>query len=107
MKERQHTKHGIFRTDFYPCEYSFDFTKQVGMSQYDALRVGSRARCIEKGSNTVLRHTRRLKRLWPGRENRIEISSCGAGALAREAARIPWRLSNDHLDLQVRDCLLR
>src|SRR5213594_2429475 len=55
------------------------------MGQYDALRVGSRARCIEKGSNSVLRHTRRLKRLWPGRENRIEISSCGEGTRATPA----------------------
>src|SRR5438094_1747857 len=71
MKERKHTKHGIFRTDFYPCEYSFDFTKQVGMSQYDALRVGSRPRCIEKGSDPVRLHVSGLKRLWPGSENRI------------------------------------
>src|SRR6266550_2992869 len=85
VKERQHTKHGIFRTDFYPCKYSFNFTKQVGVSQHDALRVGSRARCIEKGSDAVRRHIRGSKRLWPGRENRIQISSCGAGALARGA----------------------
>src|SRR5207244_3336269 len=83
VKERQHTKHGIFRTDFYPCEYSFDFTKQVGMSQYDALRVGRRPGRIAQGPETVRRHIRGSKRLWPGRENRIEIRKCGAGALAR------------------------
>ncbi len=53
VKERQHPKHGILRTDVRPSEYRFNFAQQIGVGEHHALGVGSCAGGVEQGSDNV------------------------------------------------------